>query len=66
MSDATACNATGALNSGRNASGFSSGDYWSSSEMAGLVAVVASFFYGQQAGVEKSETSRVRPVRAFG
>jgi hypothetical protein len=34
--------------------------------MAGLVAVVASFFYGQQAGVEKSETSRVRPVRAFG
>ena len=45
--------------------GFSNGDYWSSSELAGSYAWYQSFNFGDQSNFTKSSTLYVRPVRAF-
>ena len=66
VSDATICNNTGTLNSGRGASGFSAGVYWSSSEGSASLARIQDFNDGNQGGTSKGGTFYVRPVRAFG
>jgi hypothetical protein len=65
VSDATICNNTGTLNSGRGASGFSSGYYWSSSEFDATTAWSQYFDFGDQNDNTKHTTYYVRPVRAF-
>jgi hypothetical protein len=65
VSDATICNNTGTLNSGRGASGFSSGYYWSSSEFDATTAWSQYFELGDQNDNTKHTTYYVRPVRAF-
>jgi hypothetical protein len=65
-SDATVCTG-GTLNSGRGASGFSTGDYWSSSEVfPPFLAWSQNFANGDQWPDLKDSTLYVRPVRAFG
>ncbi len=67
VSDATGCNSTGALNSGLNATGFSStGRYWSSTEEGPGNARNMDFNAGNQVFNAKSNTHYVRPIRAFG
>jgi hypothetical protein len=63
--EATVCTG-GTLNSGRGASGFSTGVYWSSSESGAGFAWSQSFNSGGQFTDRKSNTVYVRPVRAFG
>jgi hypothetical protein len=63
--EATVCTG-GTLNSGRGASGFSTGVYWSSSEIGAGFAWSQSFNSGGQFTDRKSNTVYVRPVRAFG
>ena len=66
ISDATVCTG-GVSNSGRGASGFSTGYYWSSSEAAGNLAWDQLFADGSQSSYFKGINSdAVRPVRAFG
>ena len=65
ISNATICNSTGTSNSGIGASGFRTGDYWSSTEFeAGwnYVRVVSS---GQEGSRSKNETHKVRAVRYY-
>ena len=64
-SDATVCTG-GTLNSGRGASGFSTGVYWSSSETVADGAWAQNFSNGNQSDNGKNNTLYVRPVRAFG
>ena len=64
-SDATVCTG-GTLNSGRGASGFSTGSYWSSSELGRDNALSQSFNFGTRNDDTKNSSNRVRPVRAFG
>ena len=72
VSDATICNNSGTLNSGRGASGFSTGPqpwYWSSSELGAdpdTNAEAQNFNFGNQFVNNKAGTLFVRPVRAFG
>ena len=71
VSDATICNNTGTLNSGRGASGFSADNYFGSSEIDNGVAGVnlasfQSFNDGFLGGGNKSDPGFVRVVRAFG
>ena len=56
----------GTLNSGLGASGFSSRNYWSSSDALARYAWLQSFDYGSQNGETKNVTTYVRSVRAFG
>ena len=65
VSDATICNNTGTLNSGTGASGFSTGDFWSSSEADAINAWGQNFGNGSQYSGTKDGPSYVRPVRAF-
>jgi hypothetical protein len=66
ISDATVCTG-GVSNSGRGASGFSTGYYWSSSEAASNLAWDQLFVNGSQSSYFKGINSdAVRPVRAFG
>ena len=65
VSDATICNNTGTLNSGRGASGFIANDYWSSSEFGASAAWYQDFNFGDQRDLFKSSPLYVRPVRAF-
>jgi hypothetical protein len=46
-------------------SGFSTGYYWSSSELAANTAWIQNFDGGNQVGISKANTYYVRPVRAF-
>ncbi len=66
QSDATLCNNTGILNTGRNASGFSATYYWSSSEGSADGAWLEGFFGGDTTGTNKFAQNSVRPIRAFG
>ena len=66
VSDATACNSTGTLNSGLNATGFASSRYWSSTEEGPTTARNMDFNAGNQVFNLKSNTHYVRPIRAFG
>jgi len=66
QSDATLCNNTGILNTGRNASGFSATYYWSSSEGSADGAWLEGFFGGDTTGTNKFAQNHVRPIRAFG
>jgi hypothetical protein len=62
----TACTG-GDLNTGTGASGgFSTGAYWSSSEIDGTTAWFQRFRTGGQHSAVKSGSGYVRPVRAFG
>jgi hypothetical protein len=62
----TACTG-GDLNTGTGASGgFSTGAYWSSSEIDGTTAWFQRFRTGGQHSAEKWGSGYVRPVRAFG
>ena len=45
--------------------GFTSGTYWSSSEVSRFLAWVQGFGSGSQDGLDKDATLRVRAVRAF-
>jgi len=66
VSDATACDSTGALNTGRNATGFLSGTYWSSTE-GGLDTAYNMYTpNGTQGNGYKYGNFNVRAVRAFG
>ncbi|NBR99945.1 MAG: DUF1566 domain-containing protein, partial [Actinobacteria bacterium] len=66
VSDATACDSTGALNTGRNATGFLSGTYWSSTE-GGLETAYNMYTpNGAQGNGYKYGFFNVRAVRAFG
>jgi hypothetical protein len=66
-SDATACNSTGALNTGLGAAGFVNGDYWSSSESFSILARYQGFDSGSRSNRDKGSGSAtyLRPVRAF-
>ena len=64
ISDATVCTGV-TMNSGRGASGFSSGSYLSSSEFGANVAWSQDFYDGSQRYDGKSQSFVVRPVRAF-
>ena len=66
VSDATVC-ASGTLNSGIGATGFSGQKYWSSSERADTVAWVQNFnpLSSGQAYTDKANNMHVRPIRAF-
>jgi hypothetical protein len=64
-SDATVCTGDN-LNSGRGASGFSAGHYWSSSEFDATTALIQHFKFSVQGNDPKTTTFYVRPVRAFG
>jgi len=66
VSDATACNSTGAMNTGLNASGFTTGRYWSSTEEGPGNARNMDLSAGNQVFNAKSNTHYVRPIRAFG
>ena len=66
VSDTTACNSTGALNTGLNASGFTTGRYWSSTEEGPGNARNMDFNAGNQVFNVKSNAHYVRPIRAFG
>ena len=65
-SDATVCS-SGTLNSGTNASGFSTRQYWNSSEISASLASAQLFPFGNQStGLAKNTTAAgIRPVRAF-
>jgi hypothetical protein len=63
-SDATTCSST-TLNSGLGASGFSTDDYWSSSESVDYGAWFQNFTNCGQYDYSKTGASYVRPVRAF-
>jgi hypothetical protein len=65
-SDATVCNATGAINTGSGAAGFVNDVYWSSSEFSAFGAWYQYFPDGNQNGAGKGSPHYVRPVRAFG
>jgi len=65
VSDSTICNDTGTLNSGRGASGFSSGYYWSSSEGGASLAWAQHFNDAIRGSSSKFNEGCVRPVRAF-
>jgi hypothetical protein len=64
VSDATACDNSGSLNSGPGASGFRD-HYWSSSESGADTAWYQRFTSGGQGGANKDFAYSVRPVRAF-
>ena len=65
QSVATRCSG-GSLNTGTGVSGgFSTGTYWSSSELSGTFAWYQTFGYGTQNFNYKNTTDYVRPVRAF-
>ena len=65
QSVATRCSG-GSLNTGTGVSGgFSTGTYWSSSELSGTFAWYQTFGYGTQNFNYKNATDYVRPVRAF-
>jgi hypothetical protein len=63
-SDATVCTG-GTINTGLGAAGFVGGAYWSSSEGSALGAWDQYFGNGLQFNVSKTNTSYVRPIRAF-
>ena len=66
-SDATLCNSSGTINTGSGAAGFVASDfYWSSSEINATLAWVQSYLTGaNNVNSNKSDSRRVRPVRAF-
>jgi prepilin-type N-terminal cleavage/methylation domain-containing protein len=64
-SDATVCTG-GTLNSGRNATGFVTGSYTSSSEGRADLQVEQFFGTGVQGTSDKLAKGSIRPVRAFG
>ena len=64
VSDATACNNSGSLNSG-GASGFSSYYYWSSSESANSLARMQNFADGAPLSTYKFNVVYIRPIRSF-
>jgi hypothetical protein len=65
VSDATACNNSGTLNTGPGASGFSTGYYWSSSEHVATMAYPQDFTDGSQAASYKYNYLYIRPIRSF-
>ena len=65
VSDATACNNSGTLNTGPGASGFTGGYYWSSSEHVATMAYPQDFTDGSQAASYKYNYSYIRPIRSF-
>ena len=65
VSDATACNNSGTLNTGPGASGFSTGYYWSSSEYNANMAFPQDFTTGSQAAQYKFNYMYIRPIRSF-
>jgi hypothetical protein len=65
VSDATACNNSGPLNSGPGASGFTANYYWSSSESANSLAWMQNFADGAPASTYKYSMVSIRPIRAF-
>ena len=65
VSDATACNNSGTLNTGPGASGFSTGYYWSSSEHVATMAYPQNFDTGSQAASYKYNYLYIRPIRSF-
>jgi len=64
-SDATTCNNSGSLNSGRNATGFLSGTYWSSTEGVTETEYIMYTPDGTQGNGYKYGNFNVRAVRAF-
>lgn len=65
VSDATACDNSGTLNTGPGASGFSTGYYWSSSEYVATMAFPQDFTTGSQAASYKYNYCYIRPIRSF-
>jgi hypothetical protein len=65
VSDATACDNSGSLNSGPGASGFAAYYYWSSSESANSLARSQAFDTGASTSEFKFNMFRIRPIRAF-
>jgi hypothetical protein len=65
VSDATACNNSGSLNSGTGASGFTSYYYWSSSESANSLARMQNFADGAPVSTFKFNVVYIRPIRSF-
>ncbi len=65
VSDATACNNSGALNSGPGASGFTAGYYWSSSEYNSNLALPQDFTTGIESSQYKFNYMYIRPIRSF-
>ena len=65
VSDATACDNSGSLNSGPGASGFTAYYYWSSSESANTLAWMQNFADGAPVSTYKYNMVSIRPIRAF-
>ena len=65
VSDATACDNSGSLNSGPGASEFAASWYWSSSESANSLARSQAFDNGASTSGFKFNMYRIRPIRAF-
>jgi hypothetical protein len=65
VSDATACDNSGSLNSGPGASGFTAYYYWSSSESANSLARMQNFADGAPVSTYKYNMVSIRPIRAF-
>jgi len=58
---ATQCDSTNSLRTG-----FTSGNYWSSTETGAATAIYQNFATGSRGNRDKAERDSVRPVRAFG
>ncbi|NDG11271.1 MAG: hypothetical protein EB111_05430, partial [Actinobacteria bacterium] len=52
--------------SGTLRTGFTAGDYWSSSEILGNIAWQQYFVDGSRSSATKTNSYQVRPIRAFG
>ena len=65
VSDATICNNTGTLNTGKGAKDFNNSYYLSSSEAAATSAWQQGFVIGEQGPGNKNDLSALRAVRAF-
>jgi hypothetical protein len=65
VSDATPCNSSGSINSGRGASGFGSTFYWSSTDWFQPYAYSQGFSNGGQNANSKNNGFPFRPIRAF-
>jgi len=65
VTDATACDNSGSLNSGPGASGFTAYYYWSSSESANSLASSRDFNTGASRSDYKFNMFLIRPIRAF-
>jgi hypothetical protein len=62
----TGTTSTPCVSSGTLRTGFTAGDYWSSSEILGNIAWQQYFVDGSRSSATKTNSYQVRPIRAFG